>query len=134
MSLRYTISVAIFDRQAYLEKFTPESIVEPRTVALAHRVEIEIDDEIDRAYPETYGDLVTVVTRSGQMMTRRVDYSPGMPEIPMPHAEIERKFTSLASGSVGPEFTQNILALANGLFAAKSVAPLSAAFDHIEHF
>lgn len=127
MSLRYNIAVAMFDRQAYLEQFTPERIVEPRTVALAQRVEIEIDDEIDRAYPEIYGGRVTVVTRSGQMMTRRVDYSRGMPENPMPHAEIERKFMSLASVSVGPECAQAILALANGLFAAKSVAPLNAA-------
>ena len=126
MSLRYNIAVAMCDGQAYLEQFTRERIVEPRTVALAQRVEIEIDDEIDRAYPEIYGGRVTVVTRGGQTISQRVDYSRGMPENPMPHDEIERKFMSLASVAVGPDRAAGILALANGVFDADSVAPLNA--------
>ncbi|MBT2300765.1 MmgE/PrpD family protein [Variovorax paradoxus] len=126
MSLRYNIAVAMCDGQAYLEQFTPERIVESRTVALAQRVEIEIDPEIDRAYPEIYGGRVSVVTRGGQTISRRVDYSRGMPENPMPHDEVERKFMSLASVAVGPDRAVDILALANGVFDADSVAPLNA--------
>jgi hypothetical protein len=49
-----------------------------------------------------------------------------MPENPMSHAEIERKFLSLASAAVGSARAAEILALANGVFAADSVAPLNA--------
>lgn len=126
MSLRYNIAVAMCDGQAYLEQFTPERIVESRTVALAQRVEIEIDPEIDRAYPEIYGGRVSVVTRGGQRISQRVDYSRGMPENPMPYDEVERKFMSLAAVAVGPERAADILALANGVFDADSVAPLNA--------
>ncbi|RZL92356.1 MAG: MmgE/PrpD family protein [Variovorax sp.] len=126
MSLRYNIAVAMCDGQAYLEQFTPERIVDARTVALAQRLEIEIDLEIDRAYPKVYGGRVSVVTRGGQTISQRVDYSRGMPENPMPHDEIERKFMSLASVAVGPERAAAILALANDVFKADSVAPLNA--------
>lgn len=126
MSLRYNIAVAMCDGQAYLEQFTPQRIVEARTVALAQRVEIEIDPDIDRAYPEIYGGRVSVVTRGGRTISQRVDYSRGMPENPMPHDEIERKFMSLAAVAVGPDRAGDILALANGVFDADSVAPLNA--------
>ena len=126
MSLRYNIAVAMCDGQAYLEQFTRERIVEPRTVALAQRLEIEIDPEIDRAYPEIYGGRVSVVTRGGRTISQRVDYSRGMPENPMAHEEIERKFMSLSSVAVGRDRAADILALANGVFDADSVAPLNA--------
>ena len=126
MSLCYDIAVAMFDRQVYLEQFTPERIVEPAVVALARRVEIEIDDEIDRAYPEVYGGRVTVVTRDGRTISKRVDYSRGTPENPMSHAEVERKFMSLAGAAVGTDSAAAILAQANRVFTAGSVAPLNA--------
>jgi hypothetical protein len=44
----------------------------------------------------------------------------------MPHEEIERKFMSLAGAAVGPARAAEILALANDVFAAGSVAPLNA--------
>ena len=61
MSLRYNIAVAMYDGQAYLEQFTPERIVEPRVVELARRVEIEVHEDVDAAYPEIYGGRVILV-------------------------------------------------------------------------
>ncbi|GAA5233895.1 MmgE/PrpD family protein [Verticiella sediminum] len=125
MSLRYNIAVAMFDGQAYLEQFTPQRIVEPAVVALARRVEVEIDTEIDRAYPEIYGGRVTLVTRQGRTLTRKVDYSRGMPENPMSGEEIDRKFMSLASAAVGAERAAEVLAAARRLFDADSALPLA---------
>ncbi|WP_066635201.1 MmgE/PrpD family protein [Bordetella sp. H567] len=132
MSLRYNIAVALMDGQAYLEQFTPARIVEPRVVALSRRVDIEIDADIDRAYPEIYGGRVTLIVRGGRSYARRVDYSLGMPENPMPHAEIERKYLSLAGASVGAESAARILELANGLFDGEGAAPLGGALAQAE--
>jgi 2-methylcitrate dehydratase PrpD len=132
MSLRYNIAVALMDGQAYLEQFTPERIVEPRVVALSRRVDIEIDPDIDRAYPAIYGGRVSLALRDGRTMTRRVDYSLGMPENPMPRAQIERKYLSLASAAVGDEAARRILALANGLFDASGAAPLAQALAEVQ--
>jgi 2-methylcitrate dehydratase PrpD len=127
MSLRYNIAVALTDGQAYLEQFTPARIVEPRVVALSRRVDIEIDPDIDRAYPEIYGGRVTLHLRDGRSHTQRVDYSLGMPENPMPHDEIERKYMSLGAASVGEEAAGRILRLANGLFEGAGAAVLGRA-------
>lgn len=125
MSLRYNIAVAMYDGQAYLEQFTPGRIVETKVVALARKVEIEIHDDVDRAYPEVYGGRVVLVLKDGTRLSRHVEYSRGMPENPMSHAEVERKFMSLASAAVGRESAAAILAQANGVFASASMASLN---------
>lgn len=125
MSLRYNIAVAMLDGQAYLEQFTPQRVVEPQVVALSRRVEIEIDPEIDRAYPEIYGGKVTLHTRQGKTLSKKVDYSRGMPENPMSASEIDGKFMSLASAAVGRESAGRILHAARGLLRSGSVKPLS---------
>ena len=125
MSLRYNIAVAMLDGQAYLEQFTPERIQEARVVALANRVEIEVDPDIDKAYPEIYGGRVTLITKQGDVLTRQVDYSRGMPENPMSHREIERKYMSLASAAIGSAEANEILGLANDAFKAESVVALN---------
>lgn len=132
MSLRYNVAVALCDGSAYLEQFTPERIVEPRVFALARRVGVEIDPDIDRAYPEVYGGRVSVVTHDGRRFERRVDYSSGMPENPMSQADIEQKFSSLARAAVGAEQAETILWAAQRLFEADSVQPLARLLTHAE--
>lgn len=127
MSLRYNIAVGMFDRQAYLEQFTPERIVERDVVALAQKMTIEIDPEMDRAYPEIYGGRVDITTKKGVKLSRQVNYSRGMPENPMSHEEVERKFMSLSSAAVGADRAAKVLQLANDVFDADSVVPLNAA-------
>jgi 2-methylcitrate dehydratase PrpD len=94
-------------------------------VALARSVEIGIDSDIDRAYPEIYGGRVTLLATDGRMLSKHVKYSRGMPENPMSFADIERKFMSLGSAAVGSEAAAEILALAKDVFSADSVAPLN---------
>jgi 2-methylcitrate dehydratase PrpD len=132
MSLRYNIAVAMMDGQAYLEQFTPERIVESQVFALAQRVEITIDAEIDRAYPKVYGGRVKLVLRDGRTLDRRVDYSRGMPENPMSRREIDAKYRSLASAAVGAEAAEEILALAGKSFSAGSIVPLGQALSRVE--
>ena len=66
-----------------------------------------------------------LVLKDGSTLSRHVEYSRGMPENPMAHAEVERKFLSVAGAAVGHQQAAAILTLANGLFAARSVAPLN---------
>ncbi|WP_233234783.1 MmgE/PrpD family protein [Bordetella sp. LUAb4] len=132
MSLRYNVAVALVDGQAYLEQFTPERIVDRATFELAGRVEIEIDPEIDRAYPKVYGGKVVLVMRDGRSFERRVDYSLGMPENPMARADIVAKYRSLADYAIGAEAGETILRLAAGIFDAPTIVPLGAALAAVE--
>ncbi len=125
MSLQYNVAVALHDRQAYLEQFTPQRIVEPAVCETARRVEIEVDPEIDRQYPEIYGGRLTLLLKDGRRVTKRVDYSRGMPENPMSGEEIERKFRSLATAAVGQSSADEFLSSARAIFDASSAKPLA---------
>ena len=125
MSLQYNVAVALHDRQAYLEQFTPQRIVDPAVCETARRVEIEVDPEIDRAYPEIYGGRLTLVLKNGRQLSKRIDYSRGMPENPMSGEQIERKFRSLATAAVGRSSADEVLSSARELFAASSAKPLA---------
>lgn len=125
MSLRYNVAVAIVDGQAYLEQFTPEHIIDEQLLELAKRVEIVIDSELDDRYPEVYGGRITLHLKNGKSHTKRVDYSRGMPENPMNLSEIQNKFISLATASVGSEASGSILFQAEHLFEADSANALN---------
>jgi len=125
MSLRYNIAVALADRQLYLEQFAPQRIGDPALMDLVGKIDIEIDPDLDSLYPAIYGGRITIVTRHGQSVTRRVDYSKGMPENPMSRQEIERKYMSLATAGVGAQSAADILEQAASLFAGGSVAELN---------
>ncbi len=125
MSVRFNVAVAMHDRQAFLEQFTPEQIVDPAVVALARSMTLEIDPEVDREYPEVYGGKVTFTTRDGRRLEKHLKYSRGMPENPMSMRDIERKFMSTAGAAVGAAEAAALLPLAAGVFEAESVAPLT---------
>ncbi len=80
---------------------------------------------MDAVYPELYAGKVTVVTRDGRRITKRIDYSKGMPENPMSEEEVKSKFTSLAGCALGAAQAQQVLAELDDVFAASSVAPLA---------
>ncbi len=125
MSLQYNVAVALHDRQAYLEQFTPQRTVDRAVCETARRVEIEVDPEIDHAYPEIYGGRLTLELKDGRRLSKRIDYSRGMPENPMSGEEIARKFESLATAAVGRQRGREILACARGLFEAPSARQLA---------
>jgi len=127
MSQRYNIAVAMLDKQAYLEQFTEERIKEREVCELASRIKVEVDPEMDAVYPKLYAGKVTVVMKGGQRITKRVDYSKGMPENPMDKEDIERKFLSLAGAAVGREQAESLLAEVNRVIDSETIAPLAQA-------
>lgn len=132
MSIRYDVAVAMLDKQAYLEQFTEARIKEREVVDLAARVDVEVDPEMEAVYPELYAGKVTVETRDGRRITRRVDYSRGMPENPMDEAEVRAKFLSLAGAATGPERAREILGEVEAAWDAPSVRPFAEALGRVQ--
>lgn len=125
MSLRYDIAVALIDGQAYLEQFTSQRIRDEDVCDLAARVQVVVDPEMDAVYPELYAGKVTIVTQAGRPITKRVDYSKGMPENTMSPEDIESKFVSLATAAVGASAARQVLATVRNVFSAADVAKMS---------
>jgi 2-methylcitrate dehydratase PrpD len=71
------------------------------TQALRDRVQMELDAEVDAAYPKRWIGKVTVHTRDGRVLQGRVDEPKGDPGNTLTREEIEAKALRLAAFSGG---------------------------------
>lgn len=97
MSLQYIVAVSLLDGAAMLEQFTDARISEAQVMALARRVEVVTDPEMDRLYPGRYANKVEILLKDGQRFEARVDFARGSAESPMDFPEVAAKFRSLAA-------------------------------------
>ena len=88
---------------------------DPATVALRDRVQMQLDAEVDAAYPRRWIGKVTVYTSDGRVLQGRVDEPKGDPGNTLSRAEIEAKALRLAAFS-GAATAQEIQAAVNALW------------------
>lgn len=97
MSLQYIVAVALLEGKAILEQFSEEKISDPKILELAKRVEIVLDPEIEKVYPEKFANKVEIILNNGKKFEARVDFPTGSPENPMSFDQVVEKFESLTS-------------------------------------
>lgn len=68
---------------------------------LRDRVTMQLDAEVDQAYPQRWIGKVTVTTRDGRSLSARVDEPKGDPGNTLTRAEIEDKAQRLAAYGKG---------------------------------
>ena len=73
----------------------------PRVAALRDRVTMQLDAEVDKAYPQRWIGKVTVITRDGRSLSARVDEPKGDPGNTLTRAELEDKAQRLAAYGKG---------------------------------
>lgn len=100
MSLQYIVAVAILEGAALLEQFAERKIADPDLVALAARVRVLVDPDIDRLYPERFPNRVEIVLKDGRRLETRIDFPKGSNEKPMSFDEVGEKFRSLTVDSM----------------------------------
>jgi 2-methylcitrate dehydratase PrpD len=96
MSLQYIVAVALLEGKVLLEQFGEDKMADSKILELAKRVEIVLDDEIEKVYPDRYANKVEVILRSGERFETRVDFAKGSFENPMSFGQVAEKFRSLA--------------------------------------
>jgi 2-methylcitrate dehydratase PrpD len=123
---QYVLPVALADGRFDVRNiFVDRRARDRRIAALASRVRVESDPELDRLFPDFYASIVEVVTTDGRRFARRNDVARGYPETPLSDAELDGKFRALA-GSVMPD--SRVAALGRAIDAlpkAASLAPLA---------
>jgi 2-methylcitrate dehydratase PrpD len=58
MSLQYCVAVFLLEGKALVEQFAEEKVSDPKILELAKRVEILLDDEVERVYPDRFANKV----------------------------------------------------------------------------
>jgi 2-methylcitrate dehydratase len=67
----------------------------PAVLSLMKKIEVNLDPELDKLYPQAFPTVITITTKSGAKYTERVDYAKGHPKNPMSDKELEEKFEQL---------------------------------------
>jgi 2-methylcitrate dehydratase PrpD len=98
--------------------------------ALAERVEIFVDPEMEAAYPRHYGARVELELANGERRCAAKLDPHGMPADPCTRHELEQKFLRLASRVKSSEAASQILAEVRRLDRAPDVHSLTALLKH----
>jgi 2-methylcitrate dehydratase PrpD len=112
-SIPYCCALALMGDPADPAMYAPENIDDPDRRALARRIEIEVDPEMEAAYPRHYGARVMLERAGGARQTGAVLDPHGMPADPCTPAELAAKFARLAgrlkSAAAVDAITQTVL-------------------------
>lgn len=109
MSLPHAVAAALVRGRVDLEAFDAPTRENPVVRALAERVTVRVDPELDRAYPAHRPTRVTIGLRSGDTLTAMVRSPRGEPDAPVSDAELERKFHDLCDPIAGAEASERII-------------------------
>lgn len=100
-SMGFVLALIALHGSAGVTDFTNEALHDPAIRTFLPRVEMTLDPEIDRAYPERWIGLVEVETTDGRHFVSRVDVPKGDPGNTLSRAELEEKARQLASYQQG---------------------------------
>jgi 2-methylcitrate dehydratase PrpD len=95
-SIPYCCALALLGDPADPAMYAPEVIADPERRALARRVEIAVDPEMEAAYPRHYGARVELQLVNGEHRSGALLDPHGMPADPCTPEELLAKFASLA--------------------------------------
>lgn len=124
-SIPYCCALALMGDPADPAKYAPEAIDDPERRALAQRVEIAVDAEMEASYPRHYGARVELELASGVRKSSAVLDPHGMPADPCTEAEVLEKFTRLAARTKPPETVATIAETVGRSATLKSVQCLT---------
>ena len=101
-SIQFALAVALlFDRIGPAE-VTDAHVHDPAILSLARKVQVSVDDALDRQFPAKTMARVTIRTHRGDYRTT-VEYPRGNPENPLSDAELDAKFRLLTGDLISDE-------------------------------
>jgi 2-methylcitrate dehydratase PrpD len=100
-SVQYTIAHAVIHGSVRLNAFTPERLRDPDVRSLMQKVECVADPELSKGYPAQRAAHVEIDTVDGRTLTHFQPTRKGDPDLPLSDAELNGKFTELATPVLG---------------------------------
>jgi 2-methylcitrate dehydratase PrpD len=121
---QYVTAVTLLRGKMDLHSFTDEMLSDPRVQDLMSKVRVTGAPDLDRYFPQSWPGKMSVKLSTGESWTHTVVIPKGESENPLPEAEVEAKFLSLAAPSLGDLKARSILAQVLSLEQCASLAPL----------
>jgi len=110
-SMGTVLALLVIHGRAGVDEFERFALSDERVAALRDRIEMKLDPDIDRAYPDRWSGRVTVTTYDGRVLQGYIEAPRGDPGATPTRRELEDKFGRLArfSGAVSDEEAQQLL-------------------------
>jgi 2-methylcitrate dehydratase PrpD len=110
-SIPYCLAAAWQQGRVSEEVFDDRFLGDPALLALADRVAVAEDPELEAAFPRLRAARVEVTLRDGRRLERYVEVPRGMPDRPVTDEELIDKFRGLAGAVLGPPAAASLAAL-----------------------
>jgi len=122
--LPYLIATAVTHGDVRMDAFTEARLHDPRTAALARKVKLHLDREIDATFPGQRAARIKVETVDGRVLEHFQPTRRGDPELPLSDADLAAKYTELAVPVMGTTAARRLLDACGSLESLATVRDL----------
>jgi 2-methylcitrate dehydratase PrpD len=122
-SIPHVVAACILDGALGPAQLTERRIADPAVIALAKKVTVKPDDELNKMYPDKTASRVEIQLKNGERLTKQVDIPKGDPRDPMEADDVARK-VKFFSGKRNPKKNERIIDEIMNLEKAKNIRDL----------
>jgi 2-methylcitrate dehydratase PrpD len=131
MNLPYTAAVTLLDGTAFVDQYRDDRLRDPKVLALAERVEVVVDPDLDALGPDEMRAVhVTVTTKNGDAYEQDVAYRSGHYKNPLPDEDLVEKFHDLARRRITDQAAEGIERVVSNL--DREAGPAAAIAEHVQ--
>jgi len=123
-SSAYGIAVALYEKGFGVCHLNKEYTENPKYLALANKVTVEQDEEVQSVYPTRRGAKVKITLKDGRELATEVYDLKGSPNNPVGFEEIKNKFVSNVKNMMPEEDLNRLIDMIMNLDKMDSVAPI----------
>ena len=122
LSIQYGIASILARGKAGLREYEEAAIADPEVRKVSDLVTIEVDDEIQKVYPNPRSMIVEFVLKDGGKVSTRIDHAKGDPENPISNEELIEKFKDVTSDVISEKRADEIIEASMKIDEFKNVA------------
>jgi 2-methylcitrate dehydratase PrpD len=112
-SVPFIVAASLLRGRFTLAELEPDTLADPAILALADKVDYEVDPE--SGFPRYYSGEIVVRTRDGRSVGHREHVNRGNGDRPLADADIVAKFSANAGRALAPAHADRICALVLGI-------------------
>ena len=123
-SMPYCVGAAIMDRMVTPLQFKAERIADPKLIDLIQKIKVVADDKLEAEFPKLQPSVVDIRLKSGEALSKRVDYAKGDPRETMTDDDLMDKFYGLTADFLSDERRKEIRDMVYDLEKVESISEL----------
>jgi 2-methylcitrate dehydratase PrpD len=125
-STYFAVAVSMLTGRALLDEFSEEKIADPEVLALAKKVTVVADPELQPLYPKLYPARIIMTMRDGRILKAMVRTPKGDPEWTLTRDELLERFRTLAGRVYANDQVEEIISVVTSLEELERVPDLLA--------